>query len=302
MPLPDAHLIYPHRRRGMDHTLYDWRPAAERPRGRWPNGGGLAVMIVLPIEWHMLNPSGKPFRHPGAMHTPYPDLRHYTTRDYGPRVGAFRILDALAASGLRATMPVNAEALERYRPLWRAAAEDGHEIAAYGWSTDAIHHSGLDEADERGLVASTRDAFAREGLRPRTWMSPARQQSFRTLELVREADFDVCLDWEADDAPLAMSTPAGTVTAVPLFNEMDDRLLLIDRRQSEEVWIEQVLEAARFLKSEAGDDDRRLLSFTLTSYVAGQPFRMWAVRRILDGLAELSVWSASAGELAQAAA
>lgn len=286
----------------MDQSLYDWRPATERTKGRWPGDRGLAVMIVMPVEWHMLDPSGKPFKHPGAMQTPWPDLRHYTTRDYGPRVGAYRLLQALKNAGLKATLPVNGIALDRYRPLVEAALEEGHEIAALGWSTDAIHHSGLSEDEERARVARTRDAFARAGLEPRAWMSPARQQSFRTLQLIAEAGFDVCLDWEQDEVPVAMATPAGAVTALPLMNELDDRTLLIDRRQTEDVWADQVLEAARYLIVETGADDRRLLGFTLTSYVAGQPFRISALRRMLDSLAsEPAVWSASASEIADAA-
>jgi len=301
MPLPDEHLVYPHRRHGMDQSLYGWRPVRDRPKGRWPGDRSVAVLIVLPIEWHMLDPAGKPFKHPGAMQTPWPDLRHYTTRDYGPRVGAFRLLKALKEAGLKATVPVNAIALDRYRPLVEAALEDGHEIAAHGWSTDAIHHAGLSESEERALVARTREAFAAAGLTPRTWMSPARQQSFRTLGLIFEAGFDICLDWEQDEVPVAMITDTGVVSAVPLMNELDDRTLLIDRRQTEDVWAEQVQEAAAFLKADAGTDDRRVLGFTLTSYIAGQPFRISAMRQILAGLArDTAVWSATAREIADA--
>ncbi|PZN99958.1 MAG: polysaccharide deacetylase [Alphaproteobacteria bacterium] len=301
MPLPDEHLIYPHRRRGMDQALYDWRPAAQRPKARWPGDRAVVAMIVLPIEWHMLDPSGKPFKHPGAMQTPWPDLRHYTTRDYGPRVGAFRLLKALKDAELKATVPVSAIALDRYRPLVEAALEDGHEIAAHGWSTDAIHHSGLSEDEERAVVQRTREAFDAIGLSPRAWMSPARQQSFRTLSLIAEAGFDVCLDWEQDEVPVEMTTPGGIVRAVQLMNELDDRTLLIDRRQTEDAWADQVLEAAAFLRADAGLDDRRMLGFTLTSYVAGQPFRMHAVRRMLEGLAaDPAVWSATASEIADA--
>jgi len=301
MPLPDDHLIYPHRRPGMDQSLYDWRPVGDRPGARWPGDRSVAVMIVMPVEWHMLDPSGKPFKHPGAMQTPWPDLRHYTTRDYGPRVGAFRLLRALKEAGLKATVPVNAIALDRYRSLVEAAVDDGHEIAAHGWSTDAIHHSGLTDQEERVLVGQTRETFDRAGLSPRTWLSPARQQSFRTLALVTQAGFDVCLDWEQDEVPIDMTTDAGVVRAVPLSNELDDRTLLIDRRQTEDDWADQLLEAASFLKADSGADDRRVLGFTLTPYVTGQPFRMSAVRRALRGLAaDPAIWSATATEIADA--
>lgn len=302
MALPPGYLEYPHRKYGMDQDRYAWRPSDKRTPIAWPNGASLAAMVVVPLEFHMLNPAGKPFKSPGAMVTPYPDLRHFTTRDYGNRVGAFRLLDALKSAGLKATFPINAVLLERVRPLIEAILADGHEIAAYGLDTDHIHWGGLDPAEERRWIAEVRAAFDAAGLKPRTWMSPARQQSFATLDLIAEAGFDVCLDWEQDTVPVRMRTDHGAVAATPLANELDDRALLIDRRQDERTWAAQVLEAADCLKAEAARCGGQMLGFTLTPYVAAQPFRMWAVREILGRLAgDPAVWSATAAEIADAA-
>lgn len=302
MALPEDYLTYPHRSYGMDQDLYPWRPAGERPKIAWPGDKALAAMIVVPLEFHRLNPQGKPFKHPGAMQTTYPDLRHFTTRDYGNRVGVFRILDALKAEGLKATFPINAVLLERARPLVEAIAEDGHEIAAYGWEADCIHWSGLEAGQEADWIAMTRDAFDRAGLKPRTWMSPARQQSFATLGLIAEAGFDICLDWEQDTVPVPMQTDKGVVWAAPLSNELDDRTLLTTRLQTEDEWADQILEAARLTRDEAPRFGGQVLSFTLTPYVAGLPFRMHAVRRILAGLGgDEAVWSATASQIVDAA-
>lgn len=302
MALPEDYLTYPHRSYGMDQDLYPWRPAGERPKVAWPGDRAVAAMIVVPLEFHRLNPQGKPFKHPGAMQTTYPDLRHFTTRDYGTRVGVFRILDALKAEGLKATIPINAVLLERARPLVEAIVEDGHEIAAYGWDADCIHWSGLEAGREADWIAMTRDAFDRAGLKPRTWMSPARQQSFDTLGLIAEAGFDICLDWEQDTVPVPMQTGKGVVWAAPLSNELDDRTLLTARLQSEDEWADQVLEAVRLTTVEAPRFGGQVVSFTLTPYVAGLPFRMHAVRRILSGLGgDESVWSATASQIVDAA-
>jgi peptidoglycan/xylan/chitin deacetylase (PgdA/CDA1 family) len=302
MPLPDDYLIYPHRSYGMDQTLYDWRPAEKRAPISWPGGASVAAMIVVPIEHHGLTPPGKPFKHPGAMVTPYPDLRHYTTRDYGNRVGAFRILDALAAARLKATFAVNADQLQRLSPLVDAIVEGGHEIAAYGLSTEHIHWTGLEPSVEAGWIATVRERFDAAGLKPRAWLSPARQQSFATLDLIAGAGFDVCLDWEQDETPVPMTTPSGVIKAVPLSNELDDRALLIDRRQTEDEWAGQILEAKDYLKSGAERYGGRVLGFTLTPYVTGQPFRIFALRRVLGDLAaDGGVWAAGASEIADAA-
>lgn len=300
MSLPDHYLTYPFRKRGMDQERYSWQPRDLAKRIEWPHAKQIAALIVVPIEFHMLNPSGRPFKHPGAMQTPYPDLRHYTTRDYGNRVGVFRILDCLQRHRLKATFPVNAVLLERLSPLIDTIVAEGHEIAAYGWDTDSIHWSGVAEADETEMVARVRAAFDAAGLSPRTWMSPARQQSFATVDLIRAAGFDICLDWEIDNTPVNLNTKSGPLRCIPLYNELDDRKLLIDQRQTESEWRDQILEACALLRSEFDRFGGQILSFTLTPYIIGQPFRVWALDETLSALgANTAVWSATASSIVE---
>ncbi len=302
MTLPSDYLTYPKRGYGQDTERYTWRQAVQRTPLHWPGGKTVAALIVIPLEFFMLNPSGKPFRHPGAMVTPYPDLRHYTSRDYGNRVGVFRLLKALKAAGLKATFAVNAGLLDKKKPLIEAVLADGHEIAAHGWDTDSIHWGGIDPDVEASYVARTREAFAAAGLNPRTWLSPARQQSEQTPDLIKAAGFDICLDWESDSVPWPMATASGPLTCVPLANELDDRKLLIDQRQSEAEWRNQILAARDLLVEEGPRYGGQVLSFTLTPYVTGLPFRLWAVREIFAALAsDGQVWSATAQEIADAA-
>lgn len=284
LPLPEDYLTYPHRSYGMDQDRYEWSPADRRTPLRLKNGAKSMATIVVPLEFFPLNPLAEPFKHPGAMKTPYPDLRHFTTRDYGNRVGVFRLLRALDKSGLMATFAVNVEIARRYPPLLEAIRSAGHEVAAHGVSTAHIHHAGLSEGEERQYVDAARAAFPDA----KTWMSPARNQSFATLDLIREAGFEICLDWESDQRPLNMQTSSGPITALPLMNELGDFKLLIDRSQSEDEWADQIIEAARFHIEEYEARGAQCFAFTLTPYVAGQPFRINAVRRILNSLADMN--------------
>jgi allantoinase len=299
MSLPPDYLMYPNRRYGQDIARYDWAMSKDRAKINWPNDKAVAALIIVPLEFFMLNPSGKPFKHPGAMVTPFPDLRHYTSRDYGNRVGVFRILKALKQAGLKATFPVNGVLLDKKRPLIDAIVADGHEIAAYGWDSDSLHWGGIDPALEAEYIAKTRAAFSAADLNPRTWMSPARQQSQFTPDLIKAAGFDICLDWESDSVPWSMRTVHGPLTCVPVSNEMDDRKILIDQRQSEAEWRDQVLAARDLLVEEAPRFGGQVLSFTLTPYISGLPFRIWALREVLANLAsDKGVWSATASEIA----
>jgi peptidoglycan/xylan/chitin deacetylase (PgdA/CDA1 family) len=301
MTLPDTYLVYPHRAYGMDQDRYSWAAQASRPKWVLPQGAKLAVMLVVPIEHHSLNPNGKPFKHPGAMVTPYPDLRHYTTRDYGNRVGVYRLMSELRARAIKATFPINAQALLRFKPLVEDIKSGGHEIASYGLSTDHIHWGGLGLDDERAWIDQAVALFAEAGLRPTTWLSPARQQSFATPDLIAKAGFGVCLDWEQDERPLAFRTETGNLISVPLSNEMDDRILMIDRRQSEVEWADQIIDAMSYLRA-IEDGNSRVLGLPLTPYVSGQPFRISALRRILDHITQtpeiISLTAAEIGALA----
>jgi len=302
MPLTDDYVSYPRRRYGSDQDRYPWKPRAARAPVTWPGGRPVAALLVIPLEFHGLNPAVTPFKAPGAMVTPYPDLRHYTSRDYGNRVGVYRLLAALRAQNIRATFPINAVLLPTIRPLLDAIAADGHEIAAHGWAADKIHHSGLSQPIEAELIARTLDGFRSAGFTPTTWMSPARQESHHTLDLLAAAGLHNCLDWEFDTVPIAMHTRHGNVTAVPVSSELDDRLLLIERRQPESEWVTQIETAAQCLRTEASRFGGQVLSFSLTPYIAGLPFRMHAVRQIVGALgARDAVWSATASDIAAAA-
>ena len=283
MPLPDEYLIYPHRKHGLDNPHHDWDPADRRDPLALKSGAKALATIIVPIEFFPLNPPGTPFKHPGAMKTPYPDLRHFTTRDYGNRVGVYRLLRELDQRQIKATFAVNAEIARRYPPLLDAIRAGGHEIAAHGVSTAHIHHQGLSEADERALISETRAAFPEA----KTWMSPARNESYQTLNLIAEAGFEVCLDWEADQRPLPFRTTSSPVWALPHYGELCDFKLLIDRAQSEQEWADQIIEAAAYHVALHDTEGASAFAFTMTPYVLGQPFRLHAVRQVLDTLATM---------------
>jgi peptidoglycan/xylan/chitin deacetylase (PgdA/CDA1 family) len=279
MTLPDDYLVYPHRKRGPDHDRYEASPYRERPPIALPGGAQLGLWITVLVEFFPLNPSGKPFKAPGAMQTPYPDLRHYTTRDYGNRVGIYRILKVLADLGIRASFAIQGAVAERYPSLLRDIAGDGHEICAHGWDTDSLHYTGLDPAVERKYIADTLAAIeAVTGQRPAGWISPARAEGFATPDLLAEAGVTWIGDWAHDDLPTPFRTSAGTLTALPLSNELDDWQILIDYKRPEHEFVTQVTDAAALLRAEADRFGPQILSLTVRPYVTGQPYRIGMFR------------------------
>jgi len=302
MSVPPDYLAYAKRRYGMDHERYAWSMLPRRSKVSWPGGARVALLVVPALEWFPLDMKGKPFKPPGAMVTPYPDLRHYTLRDYGNRVGIYRVMKALDRFGIRASAAVNAAVAARHPGLIASCVERGWEVMANGLDMDHLHYGGLAPAEEQRLVDETLSILRRvSGQVIRGWLSPARSESFATLDLIRAAGIDYVCDWVNDDMPYAMQTASGTLYAMPVPNDIDDHTILIQSRHSEDEYARQLCDQFDLLHAEASSQGGRILALSLHPWVIGQPYRIWALER---GLAHVmsrgAVWSATASEILDA--
>ncbi len=294
MSLDPAYLEYPNRRLGYDHDLYPWSALHQRPPITWPKGS-VAVWVCVSLEWFPITPSDTPFRAPGHMQTAYPDYRHYTARDYGNRVGAWRMLDALDKIGARASFATNAAVAERYPELVRALA--GHEIIAHSTDMNGTIDSSLTEAEEWALIGDALDRLeAASGVQPQGWLSIARSQSFRTADLLKEHGIVWCADWVNDELPYRFSN--GLINC-PLNHELSDRQIIAVQQQSADSWAQSLEDAFNWLVGEAAaTGGGRMLPIHVTPYIMGLPYRIGAFERLLERLAaRQECWFASGGEI-----
>lgn len=302
MSLPPDYLAYPRRRYGMDHERYDWSMLPRRKAIAWPGGARIALLVVPALEWFPLDMQGKPFKPPGAMQTPYPDLRHYTLRDYGNRVGIFRVMAALERFGIRASVAVNAAVARRLPSLVRECVERGFEIIAHGLDMDHLHYEGLPLEAEQRLVAETLAILRRaSGQKVRGWLSPARSESRATIDLVAAAGIDYVCDWVNDDLPYPLRAASRGIHALPLSADLDDYTILIQNHHSEASFVEQVADQFDALYREAAAGGGRVLSLKLHPWVIGQPYRIGALEQALAHITgHDGVWSATGSEIIDA--
>lgn len=289
MSLDPGYLAYPWRRRGLDHELFDHRNLPDAPRPRWPGEAPFALWIVLHLQHFPMDMGRKPFAVPGGMERPYPSYWDYTQRDYGTRIGAFRILRALAARGLSATACVNAALVDRAPPLMDALAEARHEVAASGWDMGQPLHSGLEEEAERAIIARSLAALRGRFGAVRGWHSPAHAESARTPALLAEAGLDWFGDWVNDEMPYPVRVPAGRLHAMPLAWDLSDQRVIFQQMRSTGEFCDSVRLAAARLAAEGG----RVLPLVVTSWVTGQPHRIAAFGRLLDDLLAMGAWPAT---------
>jgi allantoinase len=299
MTLDPAYLDYPRRRHGYDHDLYAWSSIFDRAPVAWPGGRSVAVWVCVSLEWFPLTPSDTPFRAPGHMATPYPDYRHYTSRDYGNRVGMYRLLDSFAAAGIRVSVAANSAIAERYPQLVADIVAGGHEIIAHSTDMNGTIATGLDEADERALIAASLDGLERAtGTRPAGWLSIARSQSWNTVPLLKEAGVTYCCDWVNDELPWAFDN--GLIN-LPLNHELSDRQIVTVQQQSADSYATQIGDAFDWLVAEAAaTGSGRMLPIHLTPYIMGLPYRIDALDALLKRLAARpAAWFATGGEIVE---
>lgn len=304
MSLDPSYLEYPRRAGGMDHDLYPWSNLFDRAPIAWPDGKSVAVPIVVSLEWFPILPSDTPFRAPGHMQTAYPDYRHYTSREYGSRVGIYRLLDAFAAADNRVSVATNAAIAERYPSLVADIVAAGHEIVAHSTDMNGTIASGLAEEEERALITRSLDTLEQAtGTRPRGWLSIARSQSFNTPALLAEAGLSYMLDWVNDELPYRMTTPKGGIVNLPLNHELSDRQIITVQQNSADSYAQQMRDAFDWLAMEAQGHGGRMLPLHLTPYIMGLPYRIGALEGLLQGIAARpEAWVAPAGYVVAAAA
>ena len=295
--LPPDYLEYRQRRYGMDHDRYDWSMLHTRKPVQWPGGARIALSIVTALEWFPLDMTNKPFAPPGAMVTSYPDLRHYTLRDYGNRVGIYRLMREFDARRLKVTAAINAAVAQRYPSLLQEVRQRGWAVMGHGTDMAHLHHSGLDQAAEGALIDQSLKVLGKV----RGWLSPAKGESFATLDLIAARGLDYTCDWDNDDMPYAMRTASGPLYAMPHSPDIDDFSILIRNHHTEQEFTEQLIDQFDVLYEEAGKQGGRIMSIALRPWITGQPYRITALAKALDHIqARGKVWSATCSEILDA--
>jgi len=291
---------------GMDHALYEFLALPDRPALRWPGGAALAGTVFLYLEhWELLPADGR-LRDP-RFRDPFgdfrPDYRAYTWREYGNRIGIFRLLDVLDRTELKVTVAANASACDRYPYLVDELLKRDYEFAAHGSHATRMLTSRMPEAEERDFIASSVGRVSRASGKPCAgWIGQDYAESERTPFLLAELGLAYLADWPNDDLPYLMAD--GKIVSLPNQSELDDVQLMWHRRVLAPRYSEMIAEAATELAAEAKRANAgRFMGLHLHPWLAGMPHRFPHVVRAIEAFAATDgLWSATAAEVALAAA
>jgi len=287
---------------------YDFVPMPQRKPLRWPNGNRLAIILTTNFEyWDPVRDDPAPF-YPGGPSIVGGNLAgnvydnpNYTWREYGQRVGVWRMFDVFDAEGVPSSCTMNAKmALER-RPVVEAALQRGWEIVAHNYvQTDLLTDFTFDEAAEREVIRQTLKVYEEAcGRKAKGWLSSSLRSTLNTIDLLAEEGLLFITDLLNDDQPYLVQTRSGKpMVSVSYTSEVNDFSFL---RQGLTVdsGFQMFKEQFDWLYAESATSGR-FMNIGLHPHVIGQPFRIRALRDFIRYAKQFEgVWFATREEIAE---
>ncbi len=279
----------------MEHNRFAYSPISRRPKVELPNGARVAVWITPNVEhYHYDKPAMSLTQMTASLK---PDVLNYAWRDYGVRVGIWRIMDILQRQGFVATTAVNAEVCEHYPEIIEAGNSLGWEWMAHG-PNNSMLFTGMPEEVERPIIAGTLDVLAKcLGKRARGWLSPALTETDVTLDLLAEAGIEYVADWCNDEQPYTMKTRKGSIVALPYTLEVGDIPVFLFNGGSGQDFENMIVDQFDQMYEE-GETVPRFLSIALHPFLVGHPFRARHLERALAHIRKRQdVWITTGSEI-----
>ena len=277
-------------------TRYAYSPITQRPDFDWPGGKRLAVYVVMGIEEYNFGPGMTEDLFPGA---PRPDYVNTSWRDYGNRVGGFRVIDRCADLGLPLGILLNTDVYDSAPAMTDHARAAGCEFIGHGISnSDTL--AGMDPAHEAAYLDRVAARIgAHEGHRPGGWSSPWLAQTENTADLLKEAGYRYLMDLRLDDQPVWLTTRSGPLLALPYALELNDSTTQIGRQTTAEAFSQMIRDEFDEMRL-AARHRPLVMSVVVHSFISGQPFRLATLTRALRHIVagHDDVWLATPGAIA----
>jgi len=280
----------------QDHGRFPYSAIIDRKPLRWPKGARVAVWVIPNIEHFLFDrPSTSVTQ---ATTSLVPDVLNYSWRDYGVRVGIWRMMEIMERHGFRGTVALNSDVCDRYPRI----IEEGNRLR-WEWMGHGTNNSTLinrqTEEEERVLIAGVVSTIERAtGAHPRGWLSPALSESHRTLDLLAENKIEYVANWVNDEQPYPMRVKKGTILSMPYSIEINDIPAFLDHHQSGETFGRMICDQFDGLY-EDGAKTGRVMAISLHPFLIGHPHR---AKYFANALAHIGsrqeVWLATGSEIA----
>jgi allantoinase len=260
------------------HGRYDYSPIVSRPDYSWPEGKRLAVHFSLNVEHFEF---GQGMGNDYAAPHPQPNTRSFAWRDFGNRVGAWRLIELADRYDIPYAVLANTELYDYCPELMAAFRKRGDEIVGHG-RTNAERQVDMSFDQERAcILEATSTIEQHEGRKPAGWLAPYISQTHDSLELLKEAGYRYMMDWPLDDQPVWFRTKHGPILSLPYAHDLNDSLECVSRRTPSQLYCESLIDQFDALLEES---ERRplVMPVVLHSFILGQAYRARQFSRVVE--------------------
>jgi allantoinase len=277
---------------------FPYSPIIHRPRLTWPNGANIALWVIPNIEFFSLEekvPAGS-----GGTGTPVPDIPSWSARDYGNRVGVFRLMRVLDRYGIRATVALNADLCAQHP----AIIEEGQKRSWEWMGHNESNTRRLNEAppgEEQRIIHDALATIAQAtGKRPLGWLGSGLQETWDTLDLLAAEGCEYVCDWTNDDQPYTMTLDGERkLVSIPYSHEINDKPVFERAHRTAAEFQEMICRQFDVLYRE-GAESGRVMAIAIHPYLTGVPHRIDAFDQALAYISRHDrVWKATGTEIAR---
>ena len=266
-------------------ALFPFRAIADAPKITWPNGARVAVWVIPNVEHFHLE-----------IGSPAPDVRNFSRRDYGNRVGLWRLMEVLTKHKIRGTVALNAEIGVYYPRIMQAMIDLDWELMGHGLTNSRIM-SGLEIDAERKLILDTRKVIEDWGRKMHGWLGPGLTETFNTPDLLKESGVEYVADWVNDDLPYRFNNG---LYSIPYSIELNDMPLFNNPSISIDDFKRRICDSFDVLYAE-GATNGRVMGIALHPFLIGAAHRIKYLDEALQYIAgHDKVWFATGDEIIRA--
>lgn len=276
------------RRAGYDQPYLPTGLAPDRAPGSFVgelSGTAVAVVPLLLLEvYEDPVPEWPQYRSvAGGLERSFPNVSRVSTREYGHRIGIFRLVGEMVERGHRPTIAVDALTAEWYPRLIGWLHDIDVEWVAHGIAVTRPIGEWMSLDEEHTYVSETRRRLRECGISSDGWLGPEYGESSRTPQVLSAQGVRYLADWAADERPLMLNGTEKPIVSLPMSADLDDQTALLNRMLDPDAYGRHLVDAVCRLAQD-GLSDARVLGVAFRPWLTGQPFRTRQFVRLLDAI------------------
>ena len=275
----------------------DYSPIIDRPIIKWPRGARVALWIAPNVEHYEYLPQSNKLRNPWPR-MPHPDVQQYSHRDYGNRIGFWRLLEVLDKYQVKCSVSLNVAVLEHYPEIAEAMIQRDWDFMSHGiYNTRYLN--GCSEDEEREFYKYCAQTLQHHtGKKLKGMLGPAASATERTPDLMAEAGLIYHADWLHDDQPVPIRVKSGKLVSVPYTIETNDAVLFRHHYEADD--FRDICKAQFDQLYQEGAESGRVICISVHPYLTGKPHRIKYFDETLRYImSHKDVWPATADQIAE---